>query len=135
VTIIGDGPELPHLKELSAQLRLTERVRFAGARPRLHEGSMAGCHVLVLASSTKVCPTLLEAMSMGIPCIVSGLEVTGGHHPRYRRALGFSPSMWTSFTSHCYRFNRTSHSGSGSRRAPGEGEAFRSKANCGRPST
>jgi glycosyltransferase involved in cell wall biosynthesis len=75
VTIIGDGPELPHLKELSAQLTLTEKVRFTGRLDRASmKSAMAGCHVLVLASLYEgLSHTLLEAMSMGIPCIASGV--------------------------------------------------------------
>ncbi len=72
-TVIGDGPEYPHLVELSRQLMLTDKVRFLGRQSQekvIHHLSRA--HVLVLTSLYEgLSHTLLEAFSMGIPCIAS----------------------------------------------------------------
>ena len=57
-TIVGDGPAYPHLVELAAQLRLQDRVRFAGREPESAVSRrMASADVLVLTSLTKACPT------------------------------------------------------------------------------
>lgn len=71
--IAGDGPEWPHLVELSAQLGLGDRVVFSGRLPA--DGvrrAMGHAHVLVLTSLYEgLSHTLLEAMAAGVPCIVS----------------------------------------------------------------
>ena len=71
--IAGDGPEWPHLVELSAQLGLGDRVVFSGRLPA--EGvrrAMDRAHVLVLTSLYEgLSHTILEAMAAGVPCIVS----------------------------------------------------------------
>jgi glycosyltransferase involved in cell wall biosynthesis len=71
--IVGDGPEWPHLIELSAQLGLGDRVVFSGRLPA--EGvsrAMSHAHVLVLTSLYEgLSHTVLEAMAAGVPCIVS----------------------------------------------------------------
>jgi glycosyltransferase involved in cell wall biosynthesis len=71
--IAGDGPEWPHLVELSAQLGLGDRVVFSGRLPA--EGvrrAMDRAHVLVLTSLYEgLSHTVLEAMAAGVPCIVS----------------------------------------------------------------
>ena len=71
--IAGDGPEWPHLVELSAQLGLGDRVVFSGRLPA--EGvrrAMDHAHVLVLTSLYEgLSHTVLEAMAAGVPCIVS----------------------------------------------------------------
>jgi len=73
VEIVGDGPEWPHLVELSAQLGLTDRVLFRG---RLSaegvQDAMARANVLVLTSLYEgLSHTVLEASAAGLPCIVS----------------------------------------------------------------
>ena len=72
-TIVGAGPELPHLLELSRQLGLQSRVRFTGCLDRDEvKRKMAQAHVLVLTSLYEgLSHTVLEAMAMGIPCVVS----------------------------------------------------------------
>lgn len=71
--IVGDGPEWPHLVDLSAQLRLNDRVVFSGRVPA--EGvrrAMARAHALVLTSLYEgLSHTVLEAFAAGLPCIVS----------------------------------------------------------------
>lgn len=72
-TVIGDGPELPHLVDLAAQLGVRHRVDFQG---RLSEAQVVvelkRAHVLVLTSLYEgLSHTLLEAMALGVPCIAS----------------------------------------------------------------
>jgi glycosyltransferase involved in cell wall biosynthesis len=71
--IAGDGPEWPHLVELSAQLGLGDRVVFSGRLPADDvRRAMARAHVLVLTSLYEgLSHTVLEAMAAGVPCIVS----------------------------------------------------------------
>lgn len=71
--IVGDGPEWPHLVELSAQLGLSDRVVFRGRLSA--EGvrdAMARADTLVLTSLYEgLSHTVLEAFAAGLPCIVS----------------------------------------------------------------
>jgi glycosyltransferase involved in cell wall biosynthesis len=71
--IVGDGPEWPHLVELSAQLGLGERAIFRGrlSAPDVQR-AMSRAHALVLTSLYEgLSHTLLEAFAAGLPCIVS----------------------------------------------------------------
>jgi glycosyltransferase involved in cell wall biosynthesis len=73
VEIVGDGPEWPHLVELSAQLRMTDRVVFRGrlSADGVRE-AMGRAHTLVLTSLYEgLSHTVLEASAAGLPCIVS----------------------------------------------------------------
>lgn len=73
ITIVGDGPEYPHLVELARQLNVTNTVEFTGRlSPTEVEKRMAAAHVLVLTSLYEgLSHTLLEALAAGLPCIVS----------------------------------------------------------------
>jgi len=73
LTIVGDGPELPHLIDLAKQLNIGERVEFTGRLSQDQvEKHMANAHVLVLTSLYEgMSHTLLEAMAAGLPCIAS----------------------------------------------------------------
>jgi len=71
--IVGDGPEWPHLVELSAQLGLGDRAIFRGrlSAPDVRR-AMDRAHALVLTSLYEgLSHTLLEAFAAGLPCIVS----------------------------------------------------------------
>jgi glycosyltransferase involved in cell wall biosynthesis len=83
--IVGDGPEWPHLIELSAQLRLTDRVVFRGrlSADGVRE-AMGRAHTLVLTSLYEgLSHTVLEAAAAGLPCIVSD---RGGNEEVIRHA-------------------------------------------------
>jgi glycosyltransferase involved in cell wall biosynthesis len=73
VTILGDGPERPALEQLSVDLGLRNRVRFAGAVP--YDEVMTAydqAHILVLASNSEGWPKVVtEAMCHGVVCIGS----------------------------------------------------------------
>ncbi len=69
--VIGEGPERPALERRAAAGGLGERVRFLG-----HRGDTADLYAamdaFVLSSRTEGMPnTLLEAMAMGCPCVVT----------------------------------------------------------------
>jgi glycosyltransferase involved in cell wall biosynthesis len=71
LTICGDGPELPGLKELAHSLRVADRVKFAGALPRravLEEVAAADAFVLSSAYETFGL-ALVEALALGKPVI------------------------------------------------------------------
>ena len=69
--VVGDGPERKPLEDVCTQLSISERVRFTGfvERPADHLASM---DVFLLSSYTEgTSMTLLEAMSLGIPQVVT----------------------------------------------------------------
>lgn len=73
VHILGHGPEYPLLVSLAEQLRITSKVQFHGNLG--HEALMRFMEqmdVLVLGSSYEgLSHTLIEACSIGLPCIAS----------------------------------------------------------------
>ena len=69
--VIGDGPALPGLKSLAAELGLTDRVRFAGrlAPPEALE-ELARAHVMALPSIDEAFGVAyVEALARGVPAI------------------------------------------------------------------
>lgn len=74
-TIVGDGPEFPHLAELARQLGVQQRAEFLGRRdPADVRRLMAGADALVLTSLYEgFSHTLLEACAVGCPCIASNV--------------------------------------------------------------
>ena len=69
--LVGDGPERQNLEQLASQLKISERVIFAGFQSPATD-YMAIMELFLLPSlSEGTSMTLLEAMSLGIPCIVS----------------------------------------------------------------
>ncbi len=95
--IVGDGPERSALVNLARELKISSRVIFAGFQSPATD-YMAIMDIFLLPSlSEGTSMTLLEAMSLGIPCIVSDVggnaEVVVanvGHIPRRRTKVGFS---------------------------------------------
>jgi glycosyltransferase involved in cell wall biosynthesis len=74
-TIIGDGPELPMLQGLHAQLGAPVAVRFLGRQPEAAvRAHMLANDVLVLPSGYEgLSHTLLEACAAGMVPVVSGI--------------------------------------------------------------
>ncbi|MDP5130696.1 MAG: glycosyltransferase family 4 protein [Paraglaciecola sp.] len=69
--IVGDGPEMNTLRALTQQLNVVDYVIFAGFKSPAID-YMAIIELFLLPSlSEGTSMTLLEAMSLGIPCIVS----------------------------------------------------------------
>lgn len=71
--IVGDGPEYTHLIELAKQLEITARVRFTGLLSSIEvTRHLLMSDVLVLTSLYEgMSHVMLEAMSLGVPCIAS----------------------------------------------------------------
>jgi glycosyltransferase involved in cell wall biosynthesis len=75
--LVGDGPWLPALRELTSELGLYDCVVFAGTQPapQVRE-RLAAAHVFVLASIWEALPgSVLEAMAAGLPLV--GTNVNG----------------------------------------------------------
>lgn len=69
--LIGDGPGLPAMKELSRELGVAGSVEFAGERSDVDE-LLAGSDIFVLASRWEGLPiSLLEAMRAGLPSVAT----------------------------------------------------------------
>jgi len=69
--IIGDGPLLEELRELTTQLGIGQRVVFLGAREDVHE-CLAALDLFVLPSLNEgMGRVLLEAMAVGCPVVAT----------------------------------------------------------------
>ena len=80
LTIVGDGPERPALESLAATLGISGRVEFAGALSRAAaRAAIASASLLVLPSICyeQFSTTVLEAMQVGIPTLVSDVARAG----------------------------------------------------------
>lgn len=73
--IVGDGPERGRLEVLRDQLSFANRVKFLGALP--HEEALRiirAADIFLLSSRTEgLSHVLLEAMSLGTPCIATSV--------------------------------------------------------------
>lgn len=69
--IVGDGPELPYLKQLAEQLGVAEQVIFTGlVDPAEVTDYLAAADVFVMTSKSEVKPlSQLEALAAGLPII------------------------------------------------------------------
>jgi glycosyltransferase involved in cell wall biosynthesis len=76
--VIGDGPELPELRTLAAELGVADRVEFLGQLD--HDAALrelARCHVMALPSEDEAFGVAYaEALACGLPAV--GLEGEGG---------------------------------------------------------
>ena len=72
-TIIGDGPELPAMKDLCRRLKLSEKIVFTGRMDAAGvEERLSRAHVLILPSLYEgLSHALLEAGAKAVPCIAS----------------------------------------------------------------
>jgi glycosyltransferase involved in cell wall biosynthesis len=84
--VIGDGPELPALRERARAIGLEERVEFMGQLPPSDAlAELARCHVMALPSVDEAFGVAyVEALASGVPAI--GLRGEGG--PEEIAALG-----------------------------------------------
>jgi glycosyltransferase involved in cell wall biosynthesis len=84
--VIGDGPELPALRALAADLGVTDRVDFRGQLD--HDAALtelARCHLMALPSEDEAFGVAYaEALACGVPAI--GLSGEGG--PEELASLG-----------------------------------------------
>jgi glycosyltransferase involved in cell wall biosynthesis len=75
LTVIGDGPETPMLREITRQLGLSDSVSFTGRLSHDDtDNRVRGAHALLLPSCYEgLSHTLLEAGERGIPVIASDI--------------------------------------------------------------
>ena len=76
--VIGDGPEVPHLRALAAELDLADRVEWTGQLPpeRAIE-EVARCHLMTMPSVDEAFGVAyVEALACGVPAI--GCSGEGG---------------------------------------------------------
>lgn len=75
VVLVGDGPERAVLETRTAELGLAGRVLFAGRRPpdTIQDWLKAADIFVLLSSNEGFSCSLAEAMSCGLPSIVSGI--------------------------------------------------------------
>jgi len=78
LVIVGEGSERRQLEELLRAYNLANRVYFAGQRSKAETlALMAACDLFVLNSTHEAFPhVLLEAMSLGLPVIVTAVGGT-----------------------------------------------------------
>lgn len=81
--IVGDGPDRQMLECLARELRIAHRVAFTGFQDR-PVGYLCAMDIFLLSSHTEgTSMTLLEAMSLGIPAVVTSvggnLEIVQNH--------------------------------------------------------
>jgi teichuronic acid biosynthesis glycosyltransferase TuaC len=76
--VIGDGPELPALRSLAAELGVADRVEFLGQlAPDAALVELARCHLMAMPSEDEAFGVAYaEALACGVPAI--GLEGEGG---------------------------------------------------------
>ena len=71
--LVGDGPELSHLKRLAEKLGINDQIRFLGQQQNVSDW-LQKTDVFVLPSLMEAMPTvILEAMACGVPVIASNL--------------------------------------------------------------
>jgi glycosyltransferase involved in cell wall biosynthesis len=95
--IVGDGKSRPQLEALQRELKLEESVTFWGERRDPHS-FLRGADVFVLSSRSEGLPmSLLEAMAVGLPVIVSDAggmpEVVGSANAGFVVPIGDVQSL------------------------------------------
>ncbi len=101
--VVGEGPDLPLLKQQAESLGLADAVRFVGVLPNVELARWySAADVLVLASSREGWPNvLLEAMACGTPVVASDVggvremvqESTAGRMVAQRTAAAFADAL------------------------------------------
>jgi glycosyltransferase involved in cell wall biosynthesis len=78
LVIVGDGPQRHRLEGIARELRMDDRVYFAGQRTKAETLSlMAACDLFVLNSTYEGFPhVVLEAMSVGLPVVATAVGGT-----------------------------------------------------------
>ncbi|MBI4522547.1 MAG: glycosyltransferase family 4 protein [Deltaproteobacteria bacterium] len=78
LVIVGDGPERNRLEILANDLKVANRVYFAGQRNAVGTSAlMAACDLFVLNSNYEGFPhVMLEAMSLGLPVVATNVGGT-----------------------------------------------------------
>jgi glycosyltransferase involved in cell wall biosynthesis len=77
LVIVGEGPELEHLKSLAHDLHCENKIIFTGKLTRLELRYLyRSAMYLILLSEAEAFPsTLLESLASGLPLIVSDISI------------------------------------------------------------
>ena len=77
LVLLGDGPELPAVRDLIAERGLSERVELPGPQDDVWPW-LAKAHVFALASHYEPLGiAVLEAMAAGLPVVATGVDGIG----------------------------------------------------------
>lgn len=116
LVIIGDGYEMPDIIKLAISLNIDQSIIFKGAlfgEQKIKE--LKRCHVFAHTSRTDGLPaTIVEAASLGLPCVVSDATNTGGFISQYKAGfemLGMQPDDLVEGLLHVYDKTISSNSG------------------------
>jgi glycosyltransferase involved in cell wall biosynthesis len=91
LVLIGEGSQRDELAELSKSFGCREKIVFAGHRPDAYS-LMAAFDAFVLASEFEgMSNSLMEAMSLGIPCVVSDIAANQELVAHEQTGLVFPP--------------------------------------------
>jgi glycosyltransferase involved in cell wall biosynthesis len=71
LVVVGEGPELPQLQALAAQLGVAERVKFLGARRDVPALLRISDIFLQCSDTEGLSMSIIEALHAGLPCIVT----------------------------------------------------------------
>ncbi len=71
--IVGDGPDMRELRELAADLRITDRVRFAGWQSEVNEWLRQSKVFTLTSESEGLSQAMVQAMLCGLPVVVSNV--------------------------------------------------------------
>lgn len=87
--LIGDGPERAALEQTAASLAITHAVVFWGAKYGEEKNSLLQqCHVFAAPSRNEGLPVaVLEAASLGVPCLVTEATNTGSYIRQYQAGV------------------------------------------------
>lgn len=98
VVLVGDGDDLPRLRQLASTLNISQHVRFVGRAPHGEVNSYYSLFDVFVVPRTdaRVCRIVtplkpLEAMAMGIPTVVSDLPALTELVAPGRRGMAFEP--------------------------------------------
>jgi len=97
IILVGDGPQRPKLKDEASLLGINKQVRFAGWVPADKVRTyLAAADVFILPSRTEgMSNALLEAMSSGLPCVVSNIAGNNMLINHQENGLCFEPGNAT----------------------------------------
>ena len=71
LVVVGEGPEMPRLQGLAAQLGVADRVRFLGARRDVPALLRVADLFLQCSDTEGLSMSIIEALHAGLPCIVT----------------------------------------------------------------
>lgn len=91
VDICGEGEDIPRLQDLSDQLGIADKINLLGYRSDVYQ-MMQSADLMVFPSWYEGMPNvLLEALAIGLPCIVSNIPAHLGLLGGAACTLTFSP--------------------------------------------